>query len=119
GEAILHEHVIAGADPGRYRLAAFVRDKSASRYGGAEATLELPSHRQDVLAGPVLLLDSKRHLTAPLPMFQKRREGESRATASSTGAIPAPGRPVRQGEALVALTWLCGKDKGAGGKDGP
>src|SRR5439155_11046322 len=80
-EAVLHEHVFAGIRPGRYRLAAFVKDRSASLYGGAEASLELPASRDGALTGPVLLLDAKRRLPAPLPMFQAKSEGESRGAA--------------------------------------
>jgi hypothetical protein len=111
-EAVLHEHVFTGVHPGRYRLAAFVKDRSASLYGGAEASLELPAPRAGALTKPVLLLDSKRHLMAPLPLFQTRSEGESRAAASRTGAIPASGRAFRRGEVLIALTWFCGQEKG-------
>src|SRR5207247_1953733 len=104
-EAMLHEHIFEGVRPGRYRLTAFIRDRSASLYGGAEANIDLPAPHGDALTAPILLLDSKRRLKVPLPIFQAKSEGEARAAASSAGAIPAPGRAVRRGEALVAMTW--------------
>jgi hypothetical protein len=114
GEPVVHEHRLTGVRPGRYRLAAFVKDRASSLYGSAQASFDLPPPADDALTEPVLLLSSKRYMIAPLPIFEKKSEGESRGTAAQDGAIPVPGREVRRGETLVVLSWLCrGRKVGA------
>src|SRR5206468_6586788 len=104
---VLHEHLLQGIRPGSYKLRVFARDRAASTLGGAETSLLLPFPGKDALAGPVLLLASRRHLDAPLPTFDKKSGSENHVTASRTGSIPSPGGAIRRGVPLEARTWIC------------
>lgn len=106
-EPVVHTSLIEGLPPGSYKLSAFVRDTDTSAMGGAEARLVLPEPRKGKIAGPVLLLESRRHLAAPLPIWQKKRTGPGALTAARIGRIPSPGKSEPSGTQLVALSWVC------------
>lgn len=117
GQAVLHQNKLTDLKSGVYHLAAFVRDKASSHYGGAEADLELPSYATGGISTPVILLASRRHTTAPLPKFEKKPAPAAHTDLQSEGAIPVLGSESPQGESLVAITWLCPGKTGKKGTD--
>lgn len=112
--AILHELTLRALKPGSYKLAAFVRDKTAGVFGGAQSTLDLPPSTEPGVAGP-LLLHTRRHLTLPLPILKKGRPEPAHVSEAGDGVVPGrPGAAV-QGEVVDMFTWFCPKTEAAAG----
>ncbi len=106
---VLHARELDALRPGTYRLAAFVRDRAADLFGGAEAVVTLPRPGSNGVAGPVLMLSAQRHYPAALPPLTRKRGGESRVREAHRGSLPAGTLPVEAGEVIEARTWICPK----------
>jgi hypothetical protein len=113
---ILHAREIKGLRPGRYRLTAFVRDRLASVFGGAEAVLELPDPRKGGVAGPVLMRADRPRVVSSLPLVKSAAAtdplGDFREGKADRGAAPAGSDPVRRGDGLMFETWVCPAGEG-------
>jgi hypothetical protein len=105
---VVHEHSLQALSAGSYRLGAFARDRTDNLFGGAAADLVLPDPRKPGLAGPLLMLAEREYMGAALPLLKKKPESEAPTQARGrTGPIPADS-PVREGELLTVMTWVCG-----------
>jgi len=114
GRTVVHSRQFKKLKPGRYRLAAFVRDKAAGVFGGAEVVLELPEADARAVVGPVVLVSEQRHLDAPLPLVRDDGAQAIAATDVRSGPVPAGAAPRPPGELLTVVSLLCGKDARAG-----
>ena len=103
---ILHESEFHGLEPGTWRLAAFVRDRTAGLFGGSEVSLEVPRPGGGAAVGPLLLL-SKRHIAAPLPILEKSPNRSPEVAEARDGPVPGNPREAVRGEVLSAMTWFC------------
>ena len=111
GQAVLHQQVFSGLKPGEYRLAAFVRDRTASVFGGGEATIELPKPGKGGIVEPVMLRSAREHLRAPLPLWTKKKVEEVRVAEIQRGPVPLDDAESVNRESLAALTMICPKGK--------
>ena len=105
--AVVHRREIDGLKPGRFRLAAFVRDENTGLFGGAEAEIELPPLGSNRIAGPVILRSSRRFFLAALPALAGKAMSRSSVSEVKEDALPAHRSPLTAGDTLVAETWLC------------
>jgi len=106
---VVHERTFQRMRPGVYRLAAFVRDRTANLFGGAEAAMRLPDPAGEAVAGPVFMLSGGRRVVSDLPAFAVGGSTAARATRAESGPVPAGGEPAPAGETLEAWTWVCPK----------
>ena len=107
-EAVLHQQVFSGLKPGEYRLGAFVRDRTASVFGGGEATIELPKPGKGGIVGPVMMRSAREHLRAPLPLWTKKKKVEEvRVAEIQRGPVPLDDAESVNKESLAALTMIC------------
>jgi len=108
---ILHTREIRGLRPGRYRLTAFVRDRLASVFGGAEAVLDLPDPKKGGVAGPVLLRANRPRVVSSLPLVKSAGStdplGDFREGQRDRGPSPAGSEPIGRGEVLAFESWVC------------
>jgi hypothetical protein len=111
---IVHGREFTDLRPGSYRLGSFVRDRNANLFGSAEATLQLPSPKEDGIAGPVLFRVGKPHMRTDLPLWDggEKRPPVSRTSTQETEPVPLVSRSVRPGENLEARSWLCSAAEG-------
>ncbi len=107
GEPVVHRSEIKDLKPGRYRLAAFVRDRTAGLLGGAAAMIEIPGPRSSPIAGPILVRSPRRLLACPLPPTSDWSAPETRAADVEIGTVPLGGAPIEPGQSLEAHTWIC------------
>jgi hypothetical protein len=114
-QSILHQKVLDGLGPGRYRLVAFARNQELDLYGGAEATLELPPARKGGLVGPIVLCADRQFYLSTLPLFSEPIPEEQAITKVSKGCVPAAANAVRHGEPLEMVSWLCPSAKSKAG----
>jgi len=106
---VVHQRSFTHLRPGRFRLVAFVRDRAANVFGGAEADLVLPKPSKGSPVGPILMRSDRRQIVSGLPLLTKAQKGESsRGAAIATGPIPAGDAPAGPDEPLEAATWICG-----------
>jgi VWFA-related protein len=112
--AVVHRRVIDDLRPGRYRLAAFVRDENTGLFGGAEAVIDLPPPGSGRIAGPVILRSSRKFFMAALPALAGKTTSSSSVSEVHEDAIPARAAPLTTGDTLVVDTWLC-----PGARSGP
>jgi len=115
---LLHAREFTGLRPGRYRLTAFVRDRLANIFGGAEALIDLPDPKRGGVAGPVMLADRSLRVLSPLPLITKRATGAGAPGAEvtsiqDTGPAPVAPLPIRHGATLLFESWLCPVPGGA------
>jgi hypothetical protein len=106
-KTVLHERIFADLRPGSYRFTAFIRDRTASLFGGAEADLTLPDPVEGGIAGPILLRSGRRRIVSELPLLAARRSPESKPSHEATGAAPAGDSTVRRGDEVEVRSWLC------------
>jgi hypothetical protein len=104
---VVHEKLITDLKPGPYRLAAFVRDRTANVFGAAETTIDLPDPGDGGAAGPVLMLASRPRLDVPLPLYTERLADKVTSASRGSSSIPARADPIPRGTAIEALTWIC------------
>jgi hypothetical protein len=107
---VLHQRTFAGLKPGAYKLAAFVRDRAASAFGGAEATLVLPRKANDGIVGPVLLMEKRRVLRTELPLLKERSIEPTRNKTVQAATVPSANALIPRGASLDLVTWVCEKD---------
>ena len=105
--AVVHRRDIDGLKPGRFRLAAFVRDENTGLFGGAEAEIDLPPPGSNRIAGPVILRSSRKVFLAALPALAGKAMSRSSVSEVEEDALPARRSPLDAGDTLVAETWLC------------
>jgi hypothetical protein len=117
---VLHAREFTGIRPGRYRLTAFVRDRVANVFGGAEALLDLPDPKRGGVAGPVMLAERALRALSPLPLISENAKGASGGgtgaevtSAQDSGPAPVAPLPIRHGATLVFESWLCHAPGGA------
>ena len=103
---LLHAHEFTGLRPGRYRLTAFIRDRIANVFGGAEAVVELPDPKRGGVVGPVMLDDRAVRIRSPLPLTPSRSSGELRGIRDA-GPAPIAPLPIRRGAVLLFESWIC------------
>jgi VWFA-related protein len=106
---VVHRREFNRLKPGRYRLAAFVRDRTGEVFGGAETVLELPDPAEAAVVGPVVLLADQEHLAAPLPMLRKKPVAAVRVSSVSAGPVPVGNRGAAPGALLTVVSFLCGE----------
>ena len=105
---LVHERKVRKLQPGRYRLRAFVRDRVANLYGGADDELELPPARRGSLVGPLLMRSETRLLPAELPLRKPQKPSQEKEMPKpQTGSLAMIERPVARGEPLEFLSWVC------------
>ena len=102
---VVHQRTLEGLARGRYRLAAFARDRVMNVFGGAEAGLTLPDPKSRCVVGPILMLSEVPHLSATLPVLD-RKAPEPIVSKATTGNAPL-NRSVRTGERVEAVTFIC------------
>lgn len=108
GAVIVHERRFDDLASGQYRLGAFVRDRNAGSFGGAEAEIHLPKPGGLGIAGPILMVRDSAWLRSDLPMWKKGKAKASARTAEvETGAVSRAPEPVAAGVTLEAHTWVC------------
>ncbi len=106
---VVHERRFLHLSPGSYRMVAFVRDRAANVFGGAEAAITLPRPGKEGLVGPVLMRSDRRQIVSTLPLLEKKNEQEeSHGTTIVTGPIPAGDSPADSREPLEVTTFVCG-----------
>ena len=105
--SLLHERIIDGLRPGPYRFTTFIRDRTASDFGGAEARLTLPDPAEGGVAGPILFRPWRRQIVSELPLLTTQGRPELRTGHETVGRLPAEGTTVRRGDPLEIRTWLC------------
>lgn len=106
----VHEQVIRGVPPGRYRLGAFVRDRAVDLFGGAAAALVLPDPSGRGLAGPIVQLSGRPALSSDLPLQPAARAAPTRGRVEPSRAVPAAERS-REAAAEPPFeihSWICG-----------
>jgi hypothetical protein len=106
-KTLLHERTMEGLRPGSYRFTAFVRDRTASLFGGAEAVLTLPDPVKGGIVGPILFRSGRRRIVSELPLLPARGGAEPKPSHESVGVSPAADSTVPRGEAVEVRTWLC------------
>lgn len=105
---LLHERRIEGLRPGAYVLRAFVRDRTANLYGGAEAEIVLPEPKGGTVAGPVPMRGARAAVRTSLPLLERRAKTEpARSGSIERMSLPLGGRAVEPGEPLEFRTWIC------------
>lgn len=107
GRSVVHRTTLNDLRSGRYRLAAFVRDRTATVFGGAEALLELPRAGADGIAGPVVMRSGQAYFSAPLPFLHKGASPGAVSASVETGPVPAAHRPPSPGEPVEIMSWVC------------
>jgi hypothetical protein len=106
---VVHERRFLHLSPGGYRMVAFVRDRAANVFGGAEAAITLPRPGKEGLVGPVLMRSERRQIVSTLPLLMKKSgQEESHGATIVTGPIPAGDSPVDPREPLEVTTFVCG-----------
>jgi VWFA-related protein len=111
---LVHEREFAGLRPGDYRLTAFVRDRVANLFGGAEALLSLPDPRDGGAAGPILVRPGRPRIVSVLPLLGDR--GTAGVTGRrDAGPVPSAATALARGEDAEILSWICpGRDASPG-----
>jgi len=111
---LLHAREFTGLRPGRYRMTAFVRDRVANVFGGAETAIDLPDPKRGGVAGPVMLADRPLRVLSPLPLTTEQvtraiggGPGAQVVGLQDTGPTPVAPVPTRRGTMLLFETWLC------------
>jgi hypothetical protein len=115
GSYIVHQGIIEGLKPGSWRLGAFVRDRNANLFGGAENETVLPRPGKLGLSTPVLLQSGRSWLRTELPILKKKPDPTS-AGAVVEGPLPLSGEPVGWGNPVEVRTWVCAPNKGGAGR---
>ena len=117
---LLHAREFTGLHPGRYRMTAFVRDRVANIFGGAEALIDLPDPKRGGVAGPVMLADRPLRVLSPLPLVTEQAtdasgggRGAQVVGAQDAGPAPVAPLPTRRGTTLLFESWLCPAPGGA------
>ena len=106
---VVHERRFPHLPPGSYRMVAFVRDRAANVFGGAEAAITLPHPGKQGLVGPVLMRSGRRQIVSTLPLLEKKSgQTESHGTTIVTGSIPAGDSRADPSEPLEVTTLVCG-----------
>jgi hypothetical protein len=105
----VHTHAFTKLKPGRYRLAAFVRDRTAAVFGASEVALELPEAGRAGIVGPILMFTSEQHLAAPLPLAGDEISAERAASELRAGPVPAGHLPLPPGRSITLVSLLCGE----------
>jgi len=106
---VVHERRFLHLSPGSYRMVAFVRDRAANVFGGAEAAITLPRPGKEGLVGPVLMRSDRRQIVSTLPLLMVKDEREeSHGTTIVTGAIPIGDSFADPREPLEVTTFVCG-----------
>jgi VWFA-related protein len=109
--AIMHERRIDGLRPGTYVLRAFVRDRLANLYGGAQTEIVLPRPVGPTLVGPIVTRrEAAVRTTLPLLDRAGRTSAPARSASIAPTALPLGDRAVRPGEALEFWSWICPGD---------
>ena len=103
---VLHERVIPGAKSGVWKLAAFVRDRTAGAFGGGQAVLTLPGEGEDALVGPVSLRLPRMRFVSDLPFLRADKSPAATTGHPSAGPLPAGEGPAPP-EGLEMWTWIC------------
>ena len=109
---LVHERQIEGLRPGPYRLTAFVRDRIANLFGGAQALLSLPDPRGGGGSGPVLVRPGRLRIVSALPLTGTPPAADA-AGRRDVGAVPAASITLSAGETLDILTWICPGERAA------
>ncbi|MBI3451094.1 MAG: hypothetical protein HY049_19545 [Acidobacteria bacterium] len=107
GRVALHRRTITRLRPGRYRLAAFARDRTVNLFGGAEGLVDLPEPAKPGSAGPVVMRASRRTIVAALPLSGETKAEIAGAGTGEEGSIPAGVGMIARGEPLSLETWIC------------
>ncbi len=108
--AVLYARTFTGLHPGPYRLTAFVRDRMANLFGGAEAVLDLPAVGKGGVAGPVMRAERSVRLVSTLPLIKDATASGTDTDARSirdSGPVPVDSHAVLQGTALQFESWIC------------
>jgi VWFA-related protein len=113
--AVVHRREIGDLRPGRYRLAAFVRDENTALFGGAEAVIDLPPPGSDRIAGPVVMRSARKFFMAALPALGKKATTRSSVSEVREDVLPVRAAPLTTRDTLVVETWLCPGAKSVNG----
>jgi hypothetical protein len=116
GSHVVHEHIVAQARPGGWRLGAFVRDGNARLFGGAETEMVLPTPGKAGISTPLFMRAGHPWLRTDLPVLDRKNPEPSRTGVVVQALLPLSNEPVVIGEPLEVHTWLCAPKKGARGE---
>ncbi|HKQ98393.1 MAG TPA: hypothetical protein VJV75_10990, partial [Candidatus Polarisedimenticolia bacterium] len=105
---LLNAQPFTGLSPGRYHLSAFVRDRTANLFGGAEALVDLPDPARGGVSGPLLLSGREQRVVSPLPLLTRNQAVGGVAGRQDAGPTPLPDGPVPRGTLLRFESWICG-----------
>lgn len=114
GAVLLYENVIEDLRPGRYRLRAFVHDRSLDRSGLGDAALVLPHPGRDGFIGPLASLPGRRVYSASLPLVGGPDTVAPGVIRIRPDDSPLGSRMVRRGEPLRMTSWICAAPEHAG-----
>lgn len=105
---ITHERVFSELPGGTYSFGAFVRDRAASVFGGAETTIDLPRPGTRGMVGPLGREADRLVWITVLPLLKHKANAGSRAPTPTIGSLPLEDAPVIDpGPRLELLTWIC------------
>lgn len=102
----LQRKELAGLRPGRYRLAAFIRDRVSNLFGGAEARIDLPPPGGGT-AGPLVRLASRKRIVTPLPLVNEKAGDMDHASQAQVGPVPPGASGIVRGDPVTVDTWVC------------
>jgi len=104
---VVHERTFTGLKAGTYQLRAFIKDRAATMYGGAETEIELPVIEDRALVGPLVRRAPVMHLSSSLPMRDAKADSAQDRSVIRKGALPRTDGRFEQGHALELTTWVC------------
>jgi VWFA-related protein len=116
GAFIVHEEIVEGLPHGTWRLGAFVRDRNASIFGGAQRDTYLPEPGEAGLSTPLLQQAGRAWIRTELPALKKKGPKATHTGKAGEAPLSLAGQPVLPGAPLEAKTWICAPRKGGIGR---
>lgn len=105
--AIVHERTFRGLKAGTYQLRAFIKDRTARLYGGAETEVHLPAIEEPSLVGPLARRAAVSHFSSSLPMREHKNELAQSRSVSRKDAVPQTDAHFEHGSPIEFTTWVC------------
>jgi hypothetical protein len=113
---IVHQRTIEALRPGSWSLGAFVRDRNANIFGGAEGEMLLPRPGRAGISTPVMLQSGHTWIRTELPLLKKKKPEPTRTGTVMEAPLPLADEPVSRGAPVEARTWICAPRKGDEGR---